>query len=161
MHQLNPETFAPQIFWLLLSFAVLYLLMSRFALPRVGHILEERRSRIAGDLAAAAKLREETDQAIADYEKALADARARAQAIARQAREEIAADVARERTAVDEQISAKVTDAEKRITGLKESAIGHIGEIAAETAEAIVARLLGKRVAPAELQSAVDEVLGK
>ena len=67
----------------------------------------------------------------------------------------------RERTAVDEQISAKTADAEKRITALKESAIGHIGEIATETAEAIVARLLGKRVEPTELQAAVNEVLGK
>ena len=161
MPQFDVHNFAPQLFWLAISFIVLYLLMSRFALPRVGHILEERQSRIAGDLAAAAKLREETEQAIADYEKALADARARAHAIGRQAREEIAAGVARERTAVDEQISAKVTDAEKRITALKESAIGHIGEIATETAEAIVARLLGKRVEPAELQAAVHEVLGK
>jgi F-type H+-transporting ATPase subunit b len=161
MPQLDINNFAPQLFWLAISFILLYLLMSRFALPRVGHILEERQARIAGDLAAAAKLREETQQAISDYEKALADAKARAQAIARQAREEIAADVARQRAAVDEQISAKTADAEKRINALKDSAIGHIGEIATETAEAIVARLLGKRVDRAELQGAINEVLGK
>jgi F-type H+-transporting ATPase subunit b len=161
MPQLDAHNFAPQLFWLAISFLLLYLLMSRFALPRVGHILQERQDRIAGDLAAAAKLREETERAIADYEKAFADARARAQAIARQAREEIAADVARQRAAVDEQISAKLADAEKRITTLKESAIGHIGEIAIETAEAIVARLVGKRVERAELQGAINEVLGK
>jgi F-type H+-transporting ATPase subunit b len=161
MPQLDPSNFAPQIFWLVISFALLYLLMSRFALPRVGHILEERQGRIAGDLAAAAKLREDTEQAIADYEKALAEARARAQGIARQAREEIAADIAKQRASVDEQISAKTADAEKRITTLKDSAVGHIGEIAIETAEAIVARLLGKRPDSAELQGAINEVLGK
>jgi F-type H+-transporting ATPase subunit b len=160
MPQLVITDFAPQLIWLAISFVVLYLAMSRVALPRVGSILEERRNRIASDLAAAAKLREDTEQAIADYEKALADARARAQGIARQSREEIAADIARQRAAVDAEILAKMGDAEKRITALKDTALGHIKEIASETAEALVARLLGRQTDPSDLRSAVNEVLG-
>lgn len=160
MPQLDVNDFAPQLIWLAISFILLYLIMSRLALPRVGSILEERAARIAGDLATAAKLREDTAQAIADYEKALADAKARAQAIARTAREEMNADIEARRAESDAQNAARMADAEKRITALKESALGHVGEIATETAEALVARLLGKPVARKELQVAVNEALG-
>lgn len=161
MPQLNFQDFPPQLFWLAVSFVLLYLIMSRVALPRVGSILEERRNRIAEDLSTAAQLREDTEKAIADYEKALADAKARAQQIARQAREEMSADIERERNAVDKQISEKLADADKRISVLKESALGHIDEIATETAEALIARLLGMPVERADIQSAIKEALGK
>ncbi|WP_088348055.1 MULTISPECIES: F0F1 ATP synthase subunit B' [Rhodomicrobium] len=161
MPQLDVNDFAPQLIWLAISFILLYLIMSRLALPRVGSILEERAGRIAGDLATAAKLREETAQAIADYEKALADAKARAQAIARKAREETIAAIEAQRAESDRQIAARMADAEKRITTLKEAALTHVGEIATETAEALVARLLGKPVDRKELQVAVNEALGK
>ena len=161
MPQLNINDFAPQLVWLAISFVLLYLIMSRVALPRVGQILEERRSRIARDLATAAKLREDTEKAIADYEQALADAKARAQAIARQARDEMTRDIERQRAEVDEIITGRTADAEKRINTMKQAALAHVGEIATDTAEALIARLLGKMVARAELQGAVNEVLGK
>jgi F-type H+-transporting ATPase subunit b len=161
MHQLNINDFAPQLIWLAISFVLLYLIMSRLALPRVGQILEERSSRISGDLAAAAKLREDTEQAIAQYEQALADAKARAQGIARQARDEMTRDIERQRAEVDQTIAAQTTDAEKRINTMKEAALTHVGEIATDTAEALVARLLGKTVDRSELQGAINEALGK
>ena len=161
MPQLNINDFAPQLIWLAISFVLLYLIMSRLALPRVGQILEERSSRIAGDLAAAAKLREDTEKAIADYEQALAEARARAQAIARQARDEMTRDIERQRAEVDEIITGRTADAEKRINTMKEAALAHVGEIATNTEEALIARLLGKTVPRSELQGAVNEALGK
>ena len=161
MPQLNINDFAPQLIWLAISFVLLYLIMSRLALPRVGQILQERSSRIAGDLATAAKLREDTEKAIAEYEQALADAKARAQAIARQARDEMTRDIESQRTEVDETIALQMADAEKRINAMKEAALAHVGEIATDTAEALLARLLGKTVNRLELQSAVNEALGK
>lgn len=161
MPQLNIQDFAPQLVWLAISFVLLYLVMSRVALPGIGKVLDERRTRIESDLAAAARLRDETEAAIADYEKALADARARGQSIARQARDEVTAELGKRRAEIDAQINAKMTDAEGRITELKKSAIGHIGEIAAETADALIARFVGKSVAKPELTDAVNEVLGK
>jgi F-type H+-transporting ATPase subunit b len=161
MHQLNINDFAPQLIWLAISFVLLYLIMSRLALPRVGQILEERSSRIAGDLATAAKLREDTEKAIAQYEQALADAKARAQGIARQARDEMTRDIERQRAEVDQTIAAQTTDAEKRINTMKDAALTHVGEIATDTAEALVARLLGKTVDRSELQGAINEALGK
>jgi F-type H+-transporting ATPase subunit b len=159
--QLNPADFAPQLVWLALSFIALYLIMSRIALPRVGSVLEERANRIASDLKVAAQLREDTQKAIADYEKALADAKTSAQQIARKAREEITADINQERAAVDKQIADKAAGAEKSINALKESALQHIEAIAAETAEAVVARILSKPADSSETRRAVKEALGK
>jgi F-type H+-transporting ATPase subunit b len=161
MPQLNINDFAPQLIWLAISFVLLYLIMSRLALPRVGQILEERGGRIAGDLAAASKLREDTRQAIAHYEQALAEAKVRAQGIARQARDEMTRDIERQRAEADQTIAGRTADAEKRINLMKEAALSHVGEIATDTAEALVARLLGKKVDRSELQGAVNEALGK
>jgi F-type H+-transporting ATPase subunit b len=161
MPQLNINDFAPQLVWLAISFVLLYLIMSRLALPRVGQVLAERRSRIEGDLAAAARLRDDTAKAIADYERALAEAKARGQAIAAQARDEMTRDIERQRAEADRTLSARSADAEIRINTVKEAALSHVGEIATDAAEALVARLLGKSVDRSELQGAVNEALGK
>ncbi len=161
MPQLDFHTFAPQIVWLAISFLLLLLIMSRVALPRVGAILEERGNRIMGDLTEATRLRDETAKALASYQQALADAKQRAQGIAAQVRQETSDDIARQRAAIDQQLAAKSADAERRITVLKDEALTHVGEIAGDTAQAVVAHLLGKSTASAELQAAVNEVLGK
>jgi F-type H+-transporting ATPase subunit b len=161
MPQLNIPDFAPQLIWLAISFVVLYLIMSRVALPGISQVLEDRQGRIADDLGEAARLRDATEAAIAQYEEALAAARARAQAIARQAREEMSSEIEKHRAEIDAQINGRMADAEKRITEVKDAALAHVGEIAADTAEALVARFTGKPVARPELMSAVNEVLGK
>src|SRR5438477_5619945 len=76
------ENFPSQLFWFAITFIALYLLMSRVAIPRMTSIMQGRRRRIDGDLAEAERLREESAKAGAAYEQALADARARAQALA-------------------------------------------------------------------------------
>src|SRR5216683_193454 len=76
------DAFASQLLWLAIFFVALYLIASKLALPRVGSIIADRRKRISGDLDEAARMKDAADAAIASYEKALADARARAQTIA-------------------------------------------------------------------------------
>jgi F-type H+-transporting ATPase subunit b len=161
MPQLNIGDFAPQLVWLAISFVLLYFLMSRLALPEIGKVLDDRKGRIATDLAEAAKLRDATEAALASYEQALAAARGRAQGIARTAREEMNGEIEKQRAQIDAQINSRMGDAEQRITTLKEAAVGHISEIATETAEALVARFTGKPASRAELMSTVNEVLGK
>ena len=140
------------LIWLAISFVLLYLIMSRFALPRVGKVLEERATASPATSPPPRNCGEDTEHAIAEYEQAHADAKARAQAIARQARDEMTRDMERQRAEVDQQISRKQPDAETRITPMKEAALSHIGEIATETAEALIARLLGKSLDRSELQ---------
>ena len=152
---LDAGTFVPQLVWLALSFGLLYLLLKRFALPRVGEVIEERRERIQRDLDKAEQLKAQTEQALAEYEQALAEARAKASVIARDMRDKLAAEVDGERAAVDAQIAQKLADAEARIAQSKSRAMASVGDIAAETAGAVVAKLLGGEVSKDEVRRAL------
>lgn len=158
--QLNPNDFAPQLIWLAVTFALLYFLMSRAALPRVAEVLNERKERIARDIADAERLKEDTDKALADYEKALADARAKASAIAKEVNEKLTADTERERSAIDSQIASRLADAEVRIADVKAKALTSVGDIASDTASAIVKQLIGQDVPADEVKRAIVQ-LGK
>lgn len=152
---LDPSTFVPQLVWLALTFGLLYVLLKRFALPRVGEVIEERRERIRRDLEKAEKLKAETEQALASYQQALTEARAKANAIAKEMRDKLTADVDKERAKLDAQIADKLADAESRIMQSKAKAMAGVSEIAAETAGAIVAKLIGKEVSKDEVQRAL------
>jgi F-type H+-transporting ATPase subunit b len=152
---LDAGTFVPQLVWLALTFGLLYLLLKRFALPRVGEVIEERRERIQRDLEKAEKLKVETEQALATYEQALAEARAKGNAVAKSMRDELSAEVEKERTAVDARIAQKLADAEAQIAQSKAKAMASVADIAADTASALVAKLLGKEVPREEVQRAL------
>ncbi|MFD1252912.1 MULTISPECIES: F0F1 ATP synthase subunit B [Devosia] len=155
----DPATFPSQLVWLAITFAALYVLLSKVALPRIGGILENRKALIDADLAAADADRQKTDAAIAAYEKALADAKSNAQGIANQTRDAIQADLAVKRTAVEADLSAKVTAAEARIAQTKAEALTHVDEIAAETAQAVVGQIVGD-VSADSVRAAVAKVKG-
>jgi F-type H+-transporting ATPase subunit b len=155
----NRETFASQLFWLAVTFVVLYLLMARIALPRVGSIIEARRARIDGDLGAAAQLKADADAAMQAYEKALAEARARAQVIAGEMRTKLNAEAEEGRKALETALNARLAEAEHTIAQTKAGAMTNVRGIAAEAAGAIVAKLTG--IVPAEraIVEALDAVL--
>jgi F-type H+-transporting ATPase subunit b len=121
--QLHAPDFAPQLFWLAVTFVLLYWIMAKIALPRIGEVIEERKDRIQRDLAAAERLKGETDKALAGYEKALSDARTNASSIARQTRDSLNAEVDKERKSVEDQLAKKLADAETSINATKEKAI--------------------------------------
>jgi F-type H+-transporting ATPase subunit b len=152
---LDPGTFVPQLVWLALSFGLLYLLLKRFALPRIGEVIEERRERIQRDLDKAERLKAETEQALASYEQALAEARTKAGAIAKDMRDKLAAEVDQERATVEAQIADKVADAEARIAQSKSRAMASVDDIAADTAGAVVTKLLGGEVSKDEVKRAL------
>ncbi len=152
---LDAGTFVPQLVWLALSFGLLYVLLKRYALPRVGEVIEERRERIQRDFEKAEKLKAETEQALASYEQALAEGRAKANAIAKDVRDKLAAEVDKERAGVETQVAKKMADAEERISQSKAKAMASVSDIAAETASAVVSKLLGKEVSKDEVQRAL------
>jgi len=139
----DPATFPSQLLWLTITFAALYLLMSRVALPRIGGILANRKGIIDADLAAADASRQQTDAAIAAYESALAAAKSKAQGIANETRDAIQADLAAKRSAAEAENVAKVTAAEASISATKAEALTHVDEIATETAQTVVTQLVG------------------
>jgi F-type H+-transporting ATPase subunit b len=152
---LDPITFVPQLIWLALTFGLLYLLLRRVILPRVGEVIEERGDRIKRDLGQAEKLKADTETALANYEKALADARAQAGAIAKGMRDKLTAEVDKERAKVEAEINARVADAERRIAETKSRALASVSDIASDVAGAIVTRLIGREVSKDEVQKAL------
>ncbi|MEI9803760.1 MAG: F0F1 ATP synthase subunit B [Pseudolabrys sp.] len=155
----NPATFASQLFWLVIAFVLLYVLMAKVALPRVGSIIENRQKRIADDLASAASLKAESDAAIAAYEKALADARARAQAIANETRDKQAVAAEATRKTLEAELNAKMVEAEKTIAATKQAAMANVRGIAADATKAIVERLIGKVPSDKDVDAAVSDAL--
>ena len=143
----------------MITFALLYWLMSRVALPRVGAIVDARAGKIADDLAGAQKLKDETDQAIAGYEKKLADARTNAQSIAGQTRDKLMAEADGRRKTLEASLADRLHEAEKTIVQTKTQAMSNVRSIASEAASAIVERLLGTKPDGKAVTDAVDQAL--
>ena len=139
MPQLDFSTFPNQIFWLLVTLLVIYLLLSRIALPRISAILAERSGTISNDLAAAEDLKNQANEAEAAYEKALKDARAEANRIADEARAEAQKDLDAAIADADEKIAAQTADAEASIAEIRDNATQNVETVARDVAQALVA----------------------
>jgi F-type H+-transporting ATPase subunit b len=155
MPQLNPLDWGPQLIWLVLTFGILYVLMKRIALPRIGSVLQARQARISGDLEAAERLHRETQEAIAAYEQALAEAKQRAHGIADQGRAKLKAEMAEEQGKLERKLGAKAAEAEKRIEKARVSALKDVNVVAADVATDIVKQLIGLSPSSAEAEKAV------
>jgi F-type H+-transporting ATPase subunit b len=151
------EHFPSQLVWLAISFILLYALMSRIALPRIGGIMATRSKVISDDLAAAEQLKERSNAAHAAYEKSLADARGRAQAIAAATRQQQARETEELHKRLEAQLHERIAAAEQSIAKSRGAAMGNVRSIAAETASAIVERLIGQRPRDEELAAAVSD----
>lgn len=160
MPQLDPTYFVPQLFWLLVTFVLLYLAMSRLALPRVAQVLEARQRKVGEDLARAEKLKAEADEAMAAYSKAMADARGQAQATLQQAAAGIAAEQAKRDAVFATTLAERTRAAEERIAGAKQAALADIRTIALDSASAMAGKLVGG-LPPADVAAAVDAALGE
>jgi F-type H+-transporting ATPase subunit b len=159
MPQLDPAFFTPQLFWLAVCFVVLYFLMSRVAMPQVAGVLKQREDKIQGDLETAQKLKEDTKSVIAAYEKALADARGEAQALARQTTDAANAESSRRQQQVADRIATELSAAERRIAEARDAAMTNVKSMAAEVAQAAFARLVGVPADPGKVAVAVDAAL--
>ena len=148
MPQLDPTHFASQIVWVAITFVVLYLVMARLALPRISAVLEERRARRDDDNDRAAQLLDEAHAAEAQYEAALADARADAQKIIAETHAQIAAEAG--------QREQQLATAERRIAEAKEAAVNEIATVAVSVAQAATERLIGVAVDDSAAGAAVD-----
>jgi len=153
------EHFPSQLLWLALTFVLLYVLMARVALPRISSILADRGKRIADDIAAAQRFKERSDAAHAAYEKALSDARTRAQGIANATREREAAAAEATNKRLEAELHERLAAAEKSIAATRTAAMGNVGTIAGDTASAIVERLIGKAPAAHEVAAALGDAV--
>ena len=156
MPQLEFSTFGNQIFWLVVTLVVIYLILARVALPRIGGVLAERAGSITNDLARAEELRLQAAEAEKLYEKALADARAESGRIADATRAEIQAELAAEMEKAEAQIAARTSESEKAIAAIRDEAVANVTAVARDTAREIVAAFDVKAEEKA-IEAAVDQ----
>lgn len=159
MPQLDPTKFFPQIIWLVISFAILYLLMSRMALPRIGAVLEERRYKIEDNLQKAETLKSEAEAAAAAYEKSLAEARASAQEVIGSARDQSAAKAAKLQAEEHARLAGKIEAAEGHIAQAKKKAANCIRKVSLEVAIAAAEKLAGEKLDAGIIGAAVDAAI--
>src|SRR5262245_918057 len=159
MPQLNVHDFPPQLIWLLITFVVLYFLMAKLALPKIGAAIDARADRSRGDLDRAATLKSEAEAAMAAYEKAIAEARAQGQAMTRETDARLAKQAADRQAAQGAELASRLKEAEGRIAASRNAAMGNLAAVAAETARLAAERVAGVAVAPAEAEAAAREAL--
>ncbi|MEE4188597.1 MAG: F0F1 ATP synthase subunit B' [Roseobacter sp.] len=155
MPQLDFSTWGNQIFWLIVTLVVIYMVLSRVALPRIAGILAERQGTITNDIAAAEDLKAKAQEAEAAYDKALLDARSEAHRIVAEAKAEIQSDLDAAIAKADAEIAAKAAESEKAIAEIRAGAAEAVEQVAKDTAQEIVSAMGGKADASA-VGSAVD-----
>ena len=159
MPQFDPTFFAPQLFWLLLTFVTLYVLMSSVALPKIGAVLEERQRKIDDNLDKAAQLKAEAEAAVAAYERALSESRAHAHAVIKEASDRLAHDAEARNRALAARLAEQIKAGEVRINQAKSEALANVRDVAADVAGSVIARLVGSAADAGWLQAAVASAL--
>ena len=159
MPQFWLEDFPPQLVWLAISFAILYVLMAKLALPRIAEVLEQRQERIASDLDRAQALRDQAEKVLAEYEAALAEARSEAQAILAESSASFAAVAERRNAEVGELLARQTEEATARIAEAKTQAMGEVRTVAAELATAAAHKLIGDEIPQNEAADAVADAM--
>lgn len=153
--QLDLTTYPSQVFWLLVTFGVLYWVMSAFILPKLGGVIEERRDRIADDLDQAAEFKRQAEEAETAYNQALSDAKAKAQKIAAETREAVDAEIAALQAEANAKAASDIEAAEGRINDMKAQAAEKVREAAIDTARTIVEALIDERLTEDVIAAAV------
>jgi F-type H+-transporting ATPase subunit b len=161
MPQLDFSTYVPQLFWLAITFFILFLLMKAVAMPRVAAVLDARRNRLDQDLARAAELKSQADAVVATYQKALADARAEAQATIRETTERLDAAAAERQRELAQALAERISAAEREIAAAKGRALAEISGVAAEVASSVTTRLTGLSPDETKIAAAVGNAVAE
>lgn len=156
MPQLDFSTFPSQIFWLAIAFVLLYLALDRFLIPRIGGAIEERKDRIAYDLDMAATKKVEADEAMAAYDRNLAEARAKAGQIAAENRAKLDAQLGEEAAAQEAKLDKSAAKADAQIAKARTDAMQHVEGIALDVADDLVEMLGDIKADPKKLQNALE-----
>ena len=161
MPQLNPEFWFSQIFWLVLTFGILYVVLSKFILPKISSNLEARKSQILETIEAAEKQRKDSEIKIKEFEKIILDSRTKAKNLLNEARKKIFEDINKKREALENEINEEVKIAEKEILDLKNNAPKKINRIAIETSNDLVKQLIGMEVNNSSISAIVEDLSKK
>lgn len=157
--QLDASTYSAQVVWLVITFVILYVLMAKVALPRIGEVLEERQNKIDDNLAKAEELKAQSDAAREAYETSLSDARAKAHDAIREVKDKAAAEAAERQSALNDKLKAQIAESEQAITEARDEALTGIKDVAIEVASSVVEKLVGEAPKEASVNGAVEAAL--
>jgi len=161
MPQLNPEFWVSQIFWLILTFGVLYIVLSKLILPKISNNLESRKSQILENIEAAEMQREDSESKLKEYEKIISKSKLEAKNIFNQAREKALKDINNKREMLDKQIDDEIYKAEQEILAFRKNAPEKINKIAIETSSELIQKLIGTDVNSSSISAIVDDLSRK
>ena len=159
MPQLNPQFWISQIFWLTLSFGILYVILSKLILPKISANLELRKSQIQENIEAAEKQRENSEIKLKEYDDIVLKSKIEAKNIFKEAREKITKDINSKKEILDKQIDEEIKKAEKEIGVLKKNAPEKINKIAIETSSELIKKLIGADVNNSSISAIVEDLL--
>ena len=161
MPQLNPEFWVSQIFWLLLTFGILYLVLSKLILPKISKNLESRKSQISENIEAAEKHRESSDSKLKEYDDIVLKSKLEANNIFKEAREKVIKDINSKKENLDRQIDGEIKKTEQELESFKKSSPEKINKIAIETSTELLKKLIGAEVNNSSISAIVDDLSKK
>ena len=161
MPQLDPEFWISQIFWLTITFGILYLVLSKFILPKISSNLELRKSKIQENIEAAEKQRESSEIKLKEYDEIILKSKIEAKNIFKNAREKIIKDINSKKVILDKQIDDEINNAEQEIESLRKVAAEKINKIAIETSSDLLKKLIGTEINNSSISAIVDDLSKK
>ena len=159
MPQLNPEFWAAQIFWLILTFSSLYLIIWKVFLPKITYSIENRKFRIVNNLDEAQKLKENAEKKLNEYNKIIEESKKEAKKIIEDSKKKLDRDIKNKKQQFNDEIEKELMAAEKEIKDLKKSSISNINNIAAETSAEIIKQIINIEVNKSSVTAIVDDVV--
>ena len=158
MPQLNPEFWLSQIFWLILTFGIMFVVLSKLILPKISKNLETRKSQILENIETAEKQREQSENKIKEYEKLIFESKIEAKNYFSEIRQKVLGDIAKKKQVLDNQIEKELKDVEKEINELKGKAPEKINKIAIETSTDLIKHLIGTEVNSSSISAIVEDI---
>ena len=157
MPQLNPEFWISQIFWLIITFGILFIVLTKVILPKISDNLETRKSQILENIETADKQKEESQKKIDEYEKIILESKLKAKSYFNEAREKILDDINKKRSALEKDLDEEIGDVEKELSDLKNKSGEKINKIAAETSAELIKELIGEEVNSSSIAAIVED----
>ncbi len=161
MPQLNPEFWVSQIFWLIITFGILYVVLSKFILPKISSNLELRKSQIQENIETAEKQREISEVKLKEYDEIILKSKLEAKNIFKNAKEKVIKDINKKKEILDKQIDEEISNAEEEIKTLKKDATDKINKIAIETSSDLLKKLIGTEINNSSISAIVDDLSKK
>ena len=158
MPQLNPEFWVSQIFWLVLTFGIMYLVLSKLILPKISNNLESRKSQILENIEAAEKQREDSETKLKEYDQIILKSKTEANSMFNQVREKAIKNINAKRDVLDKQIDDEISKAEEEIQALRDNAPDKINKIAIDTSSELLQKLIGAEVNNSSISAIVDDL---